>query len=157
MFWPLFLCVVCTRSILLASLILNWHVSGRKMTDAWNWKFDRSWPSMQFMPKNATKCKLKVYSAGIVLDGFHNQSAINVEEKVTKMIFSAELCHFFQLWWLIMNTFCVETLVSIVQPGQLCMRDPGKVICVAFTNLAKTLSLSKTTDWGLLNAKVVIV
>ena len=33
----------------------------------------------------------------------------------------------FQLWWLVMSTFCIETLVSIGCPPQSCLRDLGKL------------------------------
>ena len=33
---------------------------------------------------------------------------------------------FFQLWWLIMTTFCIPTLFSIGCPGESCLRDSEK-------------------------------
>ena len=48
--------------------------------------------------------------AGIVLGGFFGKSL-----------------SLFQLWWLVMSTFCIETLVSIGCPPQSCLRDLGKL------------------------------
>ena len=42
-------------------------------------------------------------------------------------IFLPSRCHFFQLWRLIMTTFCMPALLSIGCPGQSCLRDSGKL------------------------------
>ena len=41
-------------------------------------------------------------------------------------IFFPVTCHFFQLCWLIMTTFCIPTLFSIGCPGESCLRDSEK-------------------------------
>ena len=37
----------------------------------------------------------------------------------------------FQLWWLIMTTFCIATLFSIGRPGESCLRDSEKSFWLA--------------------------